>query len=208
MSTPPFRTGNGATWLDFLATLAGRYRPRQQDAISSPQELTAWLASVDRRPVATITDDDADDARRLREALHAVTVAVMRREAPDGGDLGVLTTALAAERPVRISSHPKGIRLEPPASAAGALAGLARDATLMLTGPDRDRLHACGDDSCSGIFLDATGRRRWCSDERCGNRHRVRAHRARTKAAGGSVQEEAISFGGAGSPRRPVERGR
>ena len=32
------------------------------------------------------------------------------------------------------------------------------------------------------IFLDETGRRRWCADERCGVKLRVRAHRARQKA--------------------------
>ena len=68
-------------------------------------------------------------------------------------------------------------------SAADALrAGrLVRDAVQDLSGPRRAHLRACGDETCSGIFLDHNGRRRWCSDERCGNRVRVRAHRARTR---------------------------
>jgi predicted RNA-binding Zn ribbon-like protein len=63
-----------------------------------------------------------------------------------------------------------------------ALARLARQSIDDLTGPTRGRLRACGDDTCAGIFLDDTGRRRWCADERCGVRARVRAHRARQKA--------------------------
>jgi len=182
--TPSFRSGNGATWLDFLSTLAGRYRPQQQDSIASPQALAAWFTSVDRRPAGAITDTDVTDARRLREALHSAALAVMHRRAPSRGDLAVLNAALAFDHPPEISRRPTGIALEPPADTAAVLAGLARDALVTLTGPDRDRLHTCGDDSCSGIFLDATGRRRWCTDERCGNRLRVQAHRARAKAAG------------------------
>ena len=32
----------------------------------------------------------------------------------------------------------------------------------------------CDDETCAGIFIDHSGRRRWCSDERCGVRARVR----------------------------------
>jgi predicted RNA-binding Zn ribbon-like protein len=34
--------------------------------------------------------------------------------------------------------------------------------------------------SCGWLFLDARGRRRWCSMATCGNRAKVRAHAART----------------------------
>ncbi|MFI5897355.1 CGNR zinc finger domain-containing protein [Actinoplanes sp. NPDC051513] len=77
----------------------------------------------------------------------------------------------------------RALRLAPPAEVSVALAWLARQAAADLTGPTRQRLHACGDDACSGIFIDHTGRRRWCSDERCGVRARVRAQRARARAA-------------------------
>jgi predicted RNA-binding Zn ribbon-like protein len=66
-----------------------------------------------------------------------------------------------------------------PADSTVALARLARQAIDTLTGPARLRLRNCGDASCAGIYLDDTGRRRWCSDRRCGSRARVRAHRAR-----------------------------
>ena len=70
-----------------------------------------------------------------------------------------------------------------PETAEEALGRLARNAVHDLSDPYSPQLRACGDDTCSGIFLDPTGRRRWCSDERCGNRLRVRAHRARAQKA-------------------------
>jgi predicted RNA-binding Zn ribbon-like protein len=66
-------------------------------------------------------------------------------------------------------------------TAAEALARVARAAVQDLSGPTGTHLRPCGDDACSGIFVDYTGRRHWCSDERCGNRARVRAHRARAR---------------------------
>ncbi|NEE48667.1 CGNR zinc finger domain-containing protein, partial [Streptomyces sp. SID8455] len=42
-------------------------------------------------------------------------------------------------------------------------------------------IRTCGADDCRLLFVDTSrpGKRRWCSMERCGNRHKVRAHRAR-----------------------------
>ncbi|WP_407935666.1 CGNR zinc finger domain-containing protein [Jatrophihabitans cynanchi] len=62
-----------------------------------------------------------------------------------------------------------------------ALARIAREAVGHLTGPERTRLRACSDETCGGIFLDESGRRRWCSDSLFGSRARVRAHRARAR---------------------------
>ena len=49
----------------------------------------------------------------------------------------------------------------------------------------RERLLICGNPHCRLVFLDASksGTRRWCDDAGCGNRDRVRRHRATTLAA-------------------------
>lgn len=179
-----FRAGNGTAWLDLLAQLAGRYRERQVDSIDDPAALRAWLRRYGLEPAGTV---DAADVRRFqvtREALHRTTVAVLRGDRPDAADLRVLTHALEADRPVTVQATDDGLAVARPDTAAEALARLTRDAVHDLSGPQRAHLHPCGDDTCSGVFLDYTGRRRWCSDERCGNRLRVRAHRARHRNEG------------------------
>src|SRR5690349_20166748 len=178
-----FRTGNGADWLDFLATLLGPYQARQVELLSGPAALRAWLHDRGMEPVAEVTTADVDAARALREAMHRVATATMRGQAPSTQDVRELRSALAADEPFGITRAGTALQLTPPAEVSVALAWLARQAATDLTGPARQRLHACGDDTCSGIFLDHTGRRRWCSDERCGVRARVRAHRARARAS-------------------------
>jgi predicted RNA-binding Zn ribbon-like protein len=61
-----------------------------------------------------------------------------------------------------------------------ALAILAANAADLLTGPDADRLTACGSTPCNRYLL-RSGRRHWCST-RCGDRARAaRAYARRTR---------------------------
>jgi predicted RNA-binding Zn ribbon-like protein len=177
-----FRTGNGADWLDLLATLLGRYRRKRVEMLAGPDALRAWLREHGMEPAAAVTTADVEAARSLREAMHRAATATVHGEPPTAEDVQVLQDALAADQPPRIRRAGSELRLTRPADASVALAWLARQAAVDLSGPARERLHACGDDTCSGIFVDHTGRRRWCSDERCGVRARVRAHRARARA--------------------------
>ncbi|MBL8927628.1 MAG: CGNR zinc finger domain-containing protein [Pseudonocardia sp.] len=176
-----FRTGNGADWLDLLATLLGRFRSRQVEMLPDAAALRAWFAEHGMEPAAEVTVADLTAARALREALHRAAVATLDERPVDARDLAILQDALAADQGVDVHRDGTRLQLDRPADAAVALAWLARQAALDLTGPTRERLHACGDATCSGIFIDHTGRRRWCSDERCGVRSRVRAHRARAR---------------------------
>jgi predicted RNA-binding Zn ribbon-like protein len=70
-------------------------------------------------------------------------------------------------------------------TAAAALSTIARDAVDLLGDPrQRARLRECASDDCPLVFYDDSrpGRRRWCSDERCGDRARARAYRDRRRA--------------------------
>jgi predicted RNA-binding Zn ribbon-like protein len=179
-----FRTGNGADWLDLLATRLGRYRPEQVEMLTGPATLRAWLAEHLLEPVATVTAADVEATRELRECLHRLASATLAGDRPATADVSMLQERLATDRPLRVRRTGSDLQVSRPPDVSVALGRLARQAALDLTGPRRGQLHACGDDTCSGIFLDTTGRRRWCSDERCGVRSRVRAHRAREKARG------------------------
>jgi predicted RNA-binding Zn ribbon-like protein len=94
-------------------------------------------------------------------------------------DLRAIDDALQHTAPVRIGRGSGALRAHPPADVDEALSRIATELVADLTGPRRSQVGYCGDDTCSGFFVDPTGRRRWCSSERCGTRMRVRAHRAR-----------------------------
>lgn len=59
------------------------------------------------------------------------------------------------------------------------LLALAWSAAELLTDDARARARVCPGLGCGWMFLDVSGRRRWCSMQWCGNRAKVRAHAAR-----------------------------
>lgn len=73
------------------------------------------------------------------------------------------------------------------ATGSALLSTVARDAVELFTGPYARRIRECGSYDCQLLFVDTSrpGRRRWCAMERCGNRHKVRAHRARHQEGDG-----------------------
>jgi predicted RNA-binding Zn ribbon-like protein len=183
MRTVEFRTGYGAAWLDLLATRIGRYGgSAPAELVDDAAALRRWLSEHDLAPAGPIHDADVTAAQELREAMHALAAAAVARRRPHRSNVHVVETALAADRPPSLRVGAVGLRAQRPADVSEALARLARQSIDDLTGPARGRLRACGDETCAGIFLDDTGRRRWCADERCGVRARVRAHPARQKA--------------------------
>jgi len=174
-----FRAGNGAVWLDLLSTLAGRYEGERLDAIATPDHLRAWLRANDLEPRAAVTVADVAHTDEVRESLHRLAVATIRGDVAAASDVRRINAALKHDGGLQVSWTSDGIRPRRPASVDDALARLARQAAVDLAGHGHGALRACGDDTCAGIFLDTTGRRRWCTDLRCGNRVRVRAHRGR-----------------------------
>src|SRR5689334_15418261 len=88
---------------------------------------------------------------------------------PVAAPVAAVNRALAADRPVALAA---GGTLRLPATAAEALARIARRAAEDLAGPAAATLGACADADCGMLYLDPGGRRRWCSAEICGVRNR------------------------------------
>ena len=174
-----FRRGNGAAWLDLLSTLSGRYLTEQVDDIDSPETLRAWLREFGSDPTTPVTADDVALVTETREVLHRLAVAKLRGARPAAADVRHLNATLDLDAGVQVAAGAAGLRPCRPASVADAVARLARQAVVDLSGEGAGTLRACGDDTCSSIFIDLSGRRRWCTDLSCGNRTRVRAHRRR-----------------------------
>lgn len=86
-----------------------------------------------------------------------------------------------------------------PATGSQVVSTFARDAVELLTGPRADRIRECAAHDCALVFADTSrpGLRRWCAMERCGNRRKVRALRARRDPASGGATKAPARDGGA-----------
>ena len=150
-------------------------------------------AQAARRPLpaeAVAAINRAAAAPPLTPELAGAPVAV----APLTGELAVASSApapLTPERPgvpaaaVPLTSGLASVgltaRWAPPVRATQALSTLAREMIELLSGPLAERIRECASDDCPLVFVDTSrpGARRWCAMERCGNRHKLRALRAR-----------------------------
>jgi predicted RNA-binding Zn ribbon-like protein len=181
MDERAFQLHYGATWLNFVATLTGRWRPRSVERLTSPRRLAEWLALVGLGVRGSVEDGDLAAAVELREALHALSRAVVEGKRPDARAVRIVNAAIEHDSAPALRVVKGELTASAPPNARAALGRVARQALEQLTGPERTRLRACGDDTCAGVYLDDTGRRRWCADATCGVRNRVRAHRARAR---------------------------
>ncbi|AJY75474.1 CGNR zinc finger domain-containing protein [Paenibacillus beijingensis] len=57
---------------------------------------------------------------------------------------------------------------------------VAYDALELLAGGKLATLHRCSNPKCLWMYLDATGKRKWCSMKICGNRMKVARHQLRS----------------------------
>ncbi|MFD3520856.1 CGNR zinc finger domain-containing protein [Streptomyces sp. NPDC058653] len=184
----PYRFDPGALCLELLVT-GGPGALTRDEALDGPAALVRWagesrLASG-LEPLLSVDGTDVRAARALRDAILRITAdraGGHRFDRPaDASDLATLNAA-AAEAPLVARMGPDGAReWAPGATGAQLLSTVARDAVDLFTGPYADRIRECGTPNCYLLFVDTSrpGRRRWCAMERCGNLHKVRAHRAR-----------------------------
>ncbi|WP_405464333.1 CGNR zinc finger domain-containing protein [Streptomyces anulatus] len=193
-----FRFDPGALCLELLPT-GGPGPLAYFEALYEPADLVRW-AEESRLPdglgpgdgpgsgpgsALVVSAGEVADARVLRDALWRLVEGRAEGAPPGPDDLVTLNDA-AAHPPLVARLTAGGDReWAPGGTGAGLLSTVARDAVELFTGAFADRIRACGADGCRLLFVDTSrpGRRRWCSMERCGNRHKVRAHRARLTAA-------------------------
>lgn len=179
-----FRFDCGATWLNLLATRGRSFSAQPVERLSTPVRLAEWLEHSELTPARPPEKADLGQARALRETLRGLALATVSGEPPPGeaaADLGAFL-AEHADDPVRLLVADRLLR-EPPRTTGEALARIARQAVDHLTGPERQTLKVCPEHDCRGLFADPADRRRWCPSPACASRGRVRALRARRRAA-------------------------
>lgn len=174
VNTTQFRFDGGATWLNLLATRGQSFGARPVERLPEPDQAREWLTLAGYPNSNPVSESELALVVALREALRDLAMssvedvtapseasALVHRTARDPAILLLPTSAQAGDIPV-----------------ATALASIAVQALVTLLGPDRQFLKECAEVDCRWVFLDVTGRRRWCPSPACATRGRVRAHRA------------------------------
>ncbi|MDY7103018.1 MAG: CGNR zinc finger domain-containing protein [Actinomycetota bacterium] len=182
----PFFVATGFACLDVLYT-GGEGERTDWEKLFAPADLARWISAcslvTDEVTPADVRvgDVDLDAVRELREAIwRGANDLVDGAQLPAGVEACLNRFAAGPTVVPRLVGG--GRATSTPVDAAAVLSALARDAIELFTGPQVGRLRRCDADDCNLLFVDTSrpGRRRWCAMARCGNRAKVRAHRAST----------------------------
>ena len=173
---------SGAVALDFAYTGAMGDNP-EWERLHDAADLTAWLESRFPGVHSPATDRDLTDGLALRAAIARSAVAASRDAAPAAEDVDVIN--LFAATPDIPPALEGGSRQagRTRARAGQALSAMAREAVALFDEEQRERVRECAADDCGLVFYDESrsNNRRWCSMKRCGNRAKVRTHRANAR---------------------------
>jgi predicted RNA-binding Zn ribbon-like protein len=161
------------------------------EALHSPDDLSSWLR--ERLPVAVgaARTRDLFDAIALRDAIARMAVGSAHGEPARAIDIDLVNLyAATPDIPPTLSGGTRqaGRSVH---TIGQALSTIARDAVDLFDEANAGRIRECNGTDCAMVYLDTSraATRRWCSMQRCGNRAKVRAHRARK--AGDAVRDVA-----------------
>jgi predicted RNA-binding Zn ribbon-like protein len=180
----------GAVCLDFANSVDwapdGSERPPHTDVLISPQALAVWGSRLGlAAPGVVISGRELSAARTLRAAVHGVLAAIASGRAPDAEALAQLGRDYAdAARKGHFAVSDQSWRLSwAPDDPRRIRFRVAVSAVDLLTDPTRlGRLRMCPGQNCGWLFLDGSGRRRWCSMQVCGSRAKMRRYYERRRA--------------------------
>ncbi|MFC0673012.1 CGNR zinc finger domain-containing protein [Brachybacterium hainanense] len=175
---PAFRLDNEHLAFRFTATVSDRYGS-PVERLPTPARLDDWLEATGLR----LGPDPAAPphlalAHRLREAIHRTGTALA-----GSGTRGVtdprpedveLINRLASEGETFPELTASGLawRTRSTDTTGAALGLIAQHAITVFGSEDRDRIKACENPDCGGLYVDTSRarNRRWCSMNHCGNR--------------------------------------
>lgn len=184
----------GEVALDFCNTLAGWNEPvpERGDWLEDYERMVRWAQYVD-----LVTEADGARLRRsakrrpsgaAEELLRArVLRAALHRSVTQPGNARAMATvsrfAREAAQHGRLVPDGDGARweLRDSSGLAQPVLAAARAAESFLVDTNLAMVKACPGAGCGWLFLDKSGRRRWCSMADCGNRAKVAAFAARRR---------------------------
>ena len=159
-----------------------------EDALVEPDSLVRWgrrvgvLAGGDATAIAA----ELAAARELRPALRHVLIAAAHGDtpAPAARDLLMRTYAAATAAAQLVPRDGAYVLDWPDDDPRKVRFAVAADAIALLADAERlQRVHVCPGRNCGWLFLNRSGRQRWCSMQTCGSRAKMRAMYARRHAA-------------------------
>jgi predicted RNA-binding Zn ribbon-like protein len=178
---------SGHPVLDFCNTWTGWDGNAPADFLRTYDDLLIWarfvglhtadqvaaLSAQASRARAATTTATLNRARRLRAGLHEVLTT--KQAGPNWPAVaGELRAALAGSvpEPATVGLHWRTTANAP--GLAAPITVIALSALELLGSAAIDQVRACPGVGCGWLFLDRSGRRRWCSMAVCGNRAKVR----------------------------------
>jgi len=175
-----YRFDAGAFSLELLLT-GGPGALQRYEILHTPQALVAWLAESRLNIAADqlrITRKDLADTIRFRDTMWSVANAFADGRPVAPSDIELINAAASAAPRPALDPATLSAGWVTPVSGAQVLGAAARDAIAVIA---EGRIRRCAGDRCYLMFVDTSrpGNRRWCSMQRCGNRHKIRALRAR-----------------------------
>lgn len=186
---PDFRAGNVLA-TSFTGTLTERHGAAVE-RIPTPQRLMDWL-EAHGLAVDNCTPAQLDDARELRESIHAAATAAALGEGLPAAAVRVINDCSARGR-AAAALTPAGERcwtLGSTSCVEDALGVIAADAIDVIAGERDGRLALCASETCRAAFVDTSQSRtrRWCDMNTCGNRQkkaRLKANQGASSASAG-----------------------
>ncbi|HTC68355.1 MAG TPA: ABATE domain-containing protein [Acidothermaceae bacterium] len=182
------------SWVDLVGTRVNWPARNPIERLPDPEALAHWLDDHGLAAEVAPTSADLAMMRQVRSSLHELAVGRIRARTPHPQALDTVNAALA-----RAARSPRHVIVPDPIEPGylrrrltdvdAALALIIEQAIDTLAGADAADLRECEEASCGALFLDHTGRRRWCSNPACGVRARVRDHRARLRYEVGAAGE-------------------
>ncbi|MRG60180.1 hypothetical protein GE115_09915 [Agromyces sp. CFH 90414] len=175
---------SGSFALDFAYTGPFGRTHAEGERLHGPDDLTAWLRERFPVTVGAARSRDLFDAVALRDSITRLALAASRDEPLAASDIDVVNLyAATPDIPPALSggSRQAGRSVQ---TVGQALSTIAREAVDVFQPAGLERIRECSAADCEIVYLDTSraASRRWCSMQRCGNRAKVRAHRARKDA--------------------------
>jgi predicted RNA-binding Zn ribbon-like protein len=179
---PRFLFIGGSLAVDFIHT-GGEGDRAVWERWTSTRDLEDWIQACPHLAVRlSVAPPDLVVAKDLREAIWAVSQAVLGRQVPPHSAIARVESVAA--KPDLVPAWKQGrMQWSAETTVDQVLSSVARDA-LAVFGTDLvQRFRQCAGPNCTLMFVDHSraGRRQWCAMERCGNLTKVARHRAKEK---------------------------
>lgn len=176
--------------LDFANSVECSTEDEHVDVLLTEEMLGRWgrrlgLLSDDAQPASAA---ELRRARALREAVYRLFSSISQDREPARKDLDVLmSNYVEAVKHASLLAGEDFYELDWPARDPRRIRyAIATDAIALLEDRSRlKRVSRCPGRGCGWLFLDTSGRRRWCSMSTCGSRDKMRRlHQRRARHTG------------------------